>query len=127
MGLKPEFSVGTGVAVGALVYGIYQNALPTVADIRSLDAQNTDLDKAERSATWLSAAVVAGVSLIARDPTVFIIGGTMTVALAWMHRHANAVNPLTGLAATLGVPRSSQVDAPQEYSAPAAPAYAPTF
>lgn len=129
MALKPEFSVLTGLATATVVYGIYQNSMPSAADIRSLDANNSDIAKSERTASWASAGIVAGVSLIARDPTIFIIGGTMVVAMAWLHRHANSVNPTTGTmhAAAEGTPRTSQADAPAEYSAPSAPAYESTF
>ena len=94
MALKIETSVLAGLATGTLVYGIYQAALPTTADIRTLEAQNTDVMKTEKIAAWTSAAVVSGVSLIAKDPTIFVIGGTVMVALSWMNRHANAVTPV---------------------------------
>lgn len=95
MSLKPEVSLGVGAATAALVYGIYQNALPTAADVRSLDANNNDVNATEKHAEWLATAVVAGISLIAKDATIFIIGGVATVGMSWMYRHANAVNPLT--------------------------------
>lgn len=91
--LKPEVSLGVGLATAAVVYGVYSTALPTVADIRTADVGNEDAASAEKSAAWMSAAVVGGISLIAKDPTVFILGGTMIVALSWWYKHANAVNP----------------------------------
>ena len=100
--LKPEASITVGLATAALVYGIYSNALPSVTDIRVADQGDPDVASAERAASWTAAAAVAGVSLIAKDPTVFIIGGSMVVALAWFHRHANEVNPLTGFASMAG-------------------------
>jgi hypothetical protein len=102
MSLKPEVSLTVGLAVGALVYGVYSNALPTVADIRVSNESDPDIAAAEQLAAWTSAAVVAGVSLIAKDPTVFVIGGSMVIALSWWHRHANEVNPLSGFASKLG-------------------------
>lgn len=127
--MKPEFSVMTGLATATVVYGIHLNSTPTAADLRSLDANNADISKSERIATWTGAGLVAGVSLIARDPTIFIIGGSMVVAMAWIHRHANAVNPVTGTMkpSAEGTPRVGQAEAPQEYSAPQAPAYEPSF
>jgi hypothetical protein len=100
--LKPEASISVGLATAALVYGIYSNALPSITDIRTADPGDRDVAGAERGAAWTAAAAVAGVSLIAKDPTVFIIGGSMVVALSWFHRHANEVNPLTGVAAMFG-------------------------
>lgn len=102
MALKSETSITVGLATAALVYGIYSNALPTVADIRVSQPGDSDVASAERLAAWTAAAAVAGVSLIAQDPTVFVIGGSMVVALAWWHRHANEVNPLTGVASMFG-------------------------
>jgi Ni,Fe-hydrogenase I large subunit len=127
MALKPEFSLLTGLATATVVYGVYQNSLPAVADVRSLQANNNDLAKSERVASWTGAAVVAGVSLIAKDPTVFIIGGATLVAMAWMHRHANAVNPTSGTTQPQETPRVSQAEVPEQYSAPAAPTYDATF
>lgn len=91
--LKPEISIPAGMAVATLVYALHQNATPTIADIRTLPEGNEDVDKAERGATWMSAGIVAGISLIARDPVIFMVGGTMVIAMAWWTRHANQVNP----------------------------------
>jgi hypothetical protein len=89
------------LAIGSLVIGIYNFALPKLADERVAPAGDDDLATAEKTAGWASAAVVAGVSLIAKDPTIFVTGGLMIVGLSWMHRHGNWVNPLTGKAATV--------------------------
>ena len=116
--LKPEVSVPVALGTAGVVAAVFANALPTVADIRVADTQNRDVYKSVRLATWTSAGVVSGISLIARDPMIFIVGGAMTVALAWWHLHANAVNPLTGTAlldALPGRPKETQEQAPTEY------------
>lgn len=121
MALKPEASLMVALATGTIVYAIYSSALPTVADVRSVDQMNQDVDAAEKQATWTAAAVCAGISLVSRDPNPFIFGGLVTVVLAWTHRHANMVNPLTGKASTAGAtmadmtPAVSQADAPDSY------------
>jgi hypothetical protein len=89
MALKPEFSVMGGLAVGAIVFAIHSQATPTQADIAALPAGTPDIDDAERKATIVSAGVVAGVSLIAGDPTIFVIGSAMTIAMALWTRHNN--------------------------------------
>lgn len=104
--LKRETSLAVGLATAALVWGVYNGALPSVAETRAAPAGDGHLSSTERAATWTAGAVVAGVSLIAKDPTVFIMGGSMVVALAWWHRHANSVDPTRG-SATL--PSSRQV------------------
>jgi hypothetical protein len=127
MALPKEFSIGIGLATATVVYGLYQNALPTMADVRSLDANNTDISAAERTASWTAAGVVAGVSLIAKDPTIFIIGGSMVVAMAWWHRHANMVVPNVGKATSEMTPRVTQASDPGAYATPTTPQYESTF
>lgn len=100
MALKREVSLGVGLATAALVWGIYNSALPSVADVRVGQPNDADAASVERAASWTAAAVVAGVSLIAKDPTVFVLGGSMVVVLSWWHRHANHYNPSLGSAVT---------------------------
>jgi hypothetical protein len=94
--LKPEVSVPVALATGGVVFGIYNLALPTLADSRAVEANNDDLRAAENTALWASVVVCGGVALLANDPTPFVVGGLMAVALSWMHRHARAVDPSTG-------------------------------
>ena len=93
MALAPESSVVAGVATAGLVYAIFQATNPGVADKRVSEPGDPELDSAERAATWTAAAVVTGVSLLAKDPTIFAVGGASVVALAWLHRHANVYDP----------------------------------
>lgn len=109
MALAPEASIGTGLAVAAIVYSIHSNFTPPVADLQSLPAGNKDTDDAERRATWLSAGIVAGISLIAKDPTIFVIGSVATVGLAWFSRHATWTESKSGPA--VGSPGQSLVSA----------------
>lgn len=97
MSLKPEASIGTGLAVAGVVYAIHSNFTPTQADIQALPAGNKDVDTSERKATWLSVGVVSGISLLAKDPTIFVIGAAATVAMALFTRHANWSETATGL------------------------------
>ena len=96
MALKPELSIGASLAVGAVVYGIFQTHVPDAASVRHQQPGVINIDKARRTATWTAAAVVGGISLLAKDPTIFIVGGTMTAVMDWTMRHANAVHPETG-------------------------------
>lgn len=93
MALKPEISIGMGLALATIVYALHSNATPSRADIRTLPEGNPDIAAEEKKATWQAAGIVAGISLIARDPVIFTIGGLMVIAEAWMTRHANYVNP----------------------------------
>lgn len=93
--LSPEGKLGLSLTTGVLVYGIFQMSLPTTTDVRTVEAGNSDVQGAERAASWTAAAAVAGISLISRSPEVFVIGGLITTALAWTYRHADQVNPIT--------------------------------
>jgi hypothetical protein len=96
MALKPEAGVLAGLAVATVVFAIHQNATPSQADIRALPAGTPDIDTAERKATWLSAGIVSGISLLAKDPTIFIIGSAATVGMALWTRNSNWAESLGG-------------------------------
>lgn len=108
---RAEVSLGMGLATSALVWAVFNGTLPSVAETRVTDQNDPQLASAERTATWVAGAVVAGVSLISQDPTVFVLGGATLVALAWIHRHANMVHPEVG---TATMPMAS--DTPQTYA-----------
>jgi hypothetical protein len=93
MALKPEMSLMTGLATATVVYGIYSAALPPVADVRTVEPNQPDVDAAEKTAAWMSAGVVAGISLLAKDMTVFVIGAGMVIALSWWNKHSSMVIP----------------------------------
>jgi hypothetical protein len=93
---KPEVSLGLALGTGAVVYGTYQHFVPNQADVRVGKPGDETLEKARKQATWFSASIVGGISLIAKDPTIFIVGGLMIVALDWATRSNNWTNPLSG-------------------------------
>lgn len=99
MALSPPVSIGTGLAVAGVVLAIHAQSTPSQADMQGLPSGNADVDTAERRATWTSIGVVAGVSLLAKDPTVFVIGSAMTIALAFVTRHAVWTDSASGLIA----------------------------
>lgn len=96
MSLKPEASLMGGLAVAAVVFAVHTNATPSMADMQGLPVGTKDVDQSERRATWMSAGIVAGISLLARDPGIFVIGSAMTVAMAWASRHALWTDSKTG-------------------------------
>lgn len=98
MALRADISVPAALATGALVYTIYQRGLPTNADVLQTEPgspAHADVEVIRKQNAWMAAAVVGGVSLVAKDPTIFIVGGAMVVALDWFTRHANWTNPYT--------------------------------
>jgi predicted NBD/HSP70 family sugar kinase len=96
--MKAEVSVIAGLSVASIVYAVYSNMTPNIADIRVAKPSDPDVDATRKAAAWTSAAIVAGVSLVAKDGTIFVIGGAMVIAMDWFHRHADQVTPLTGRA-----------------------------
>jgi len=96
--MKAEVSVVAGLSVASIVYAVYSNMTPNIADIRVAKPNDPDVDATRKAAAWTSAAIVAGVSLVAKDGTIFVIGGAMVIAMDWFHRHADQVTPLTGRA-----------------------------
>ncbi len=127
MGLKPEVSIMTGLTVGALVWTIYNRALPADVDMRVAAPNDTDVESSRKKAAYTAAAAVAAVSLIAQDATVFILGGSMVVAVDWWARHANAVNPEMGRAfipGFNGVTPNTSPALQDESAGPSDPGYA---
>ena len=114
--MKAETSVIAGLATATLVYAVYSNATPTVADIRVAKPHDADIEASRKLAAWTSAAIVAGISLVAKDGTIFVMGGVMVIALDWWHRHANEVNPMVGRAtAPDAIPVSTEESDPSAY------------
>lgn len=101
MALKPPEEITIAVAVSAMAYASYQFFLPSVADVRSLEPGNKDIQSAERTATVLAAGFVGLVSLIAKSPSVFMLGGGTVIAAAWSHRHADQVSAVSKKASSM--------------------------
>lgn len=94
--MKAEVSIPVALATAAVVYAAYTTALPSLADARSIEPDNGHLASAERQALIISVGIAGGISLIAKDAVPFIVGGLAAVALSWMHRWNNQVDPTTG-------------------------------
>lgn len=106
MGLKPESSMMLAVAVGGLVFASYSVMMPSNADTRSLPGNVPDIDGAEKTATIVSVGVVSGVALLAKSPEVLILGGIVTMAMAWSYKHASKVDTFQEAARSLITPAS---------------------
>lgn len=102
--LKPEVSIPVALATGAVVVGVYQAMTPTSADQKTVNPGSRGADflaGSEKTAFFVSVAVVGAISLIARDPVPFWVGGGVAVALSWVHRYSTNVDPGTGKLAGL--------------------------
>jgi len=96
MALKPELSFGASLAVMALDFGIYQLHMPTTADVRAANPHNSAVDGSRNAAAWTAIGASAALSLLSRDPNIFVFGAGFAVVLDWWYRHANSVSPMTG-------------------------------
>lgn len=96
MALKPEAGLLGGLAVMTVVYAVHQQATPTQADIQALPAGTPDIDMAERKATWIGAGTVAGIALLAKDPTIFVMGSAAVIGMALWTRHSNWAESIGG-------------------------------
>lgn len=97
MALRPELSFGASLAVMALDYGIFAINMPSTADVKATEPHSGPIDSSRKAATWTAIAACAALSLLAREPNVFIFGGGFAVVLDFYYRHANAVSPATGM------------------------------
>jgi hypothetical protein len=108
VGLKPDTSLTLGIASATLAYATFQAMTPNVADIRATESGNRDIQASERLATWVAGLTVAGISLLAKDANIFIIGGSAVIALSWSRKHADMVDTVTKRATPV-IPKISDV------------------
>lgn len=110
--LKPDASVMVGVSTAALVGFVYSYGIPNLATIGATQAQDLNIESGRKKAAWTGAVVVAGLSLLTRDKTVFVIGGVTLIALDFHARHANATPPTStsAIASNVDYQPSKDVD-----------------
>lgn len=99
--MKPEAEMSIALATSVMAYGAYQMALPSTADIRSLEPNNRDIQSSERVAAWTAAVLVSGVALLTKSPAVFSLGGLVVIGASWSTRHADQVSNVTKKAASV--------------------------
>jgi hypothetical protein len=108
--MRPEVSIPVALATGAVVVGVYSFMQPTAADQRTVQPgsdQAAMLASSEQNALLVSIGVVGAISLIARDPVPFWVGGLVAVALSWSGRFARTVDPATNALPGSGASRLS--------------------
>jgi hypothetical protein len=101
MGLKsiikaPENAMLVGLGEVAVIYTLYQKAVPNDTDVRSASALDRDVEASRRHAAWQSAFLIGLVFLITSDINSAVIGGAGLAGIDLMTKHANGVNPNTG-------------------------------
>jgi hypothetical protein len=98
-GLKPSEELVAATFGVASVIAVFSTATPNSADVRgdSLNgSNNATVHSATRAASITSAAIVSGIALLAKSPTVFIAGAATIAIMAIEKMHANATSSVTG-------------------------------
>jgi hypothetical protein len=95
-GLKPSEELQVSAITTALVVGIWQLDAPNLSSVKAAMPNNSTVHSSVKTAAWTSAVITAGIALLAKSPTVFIVGGVVTVLESWKYYHANATHPQTG-------------------------------
>lgn len=93
--LKPENSMIAGLAVVGLVianYNLHNGPVSSVA-LSPAEAGSGVLTTSNKKAGWESIAMVAGISLLARDANIFILGMAAVIAMHSSYLHSIAVSP----------------------------------
>jgi hypothetical protein len=97
--LKPENSLISGLAVVGLVIANYNLHNGTAAGAAATGpAWNDTLVTSNKKAGYTSLAMVAGISLVAKDANIFILGCAAIIAMHSSYLHSIAVAPGTGKA-----------------------------
>jgi len=89
LNLKPEHELLISGTTAAIVYGIFTLNVPNLADIRADEPGNKNTYKTVNTAMVTSAAVVTAIALLSKSPTVFIVGGAITLLEGWKYHFHN--------------------------------------
>lgn len=85
-----------GIATVAAVYGIYQLNIGSASQAQASDANHPVLDNTRKKAGYTALVLVAGLTLLARDANIGILGGSTIIAMELSYRHAIMADPMTG-------------------------------
>jgi hypothetical protein len=91
--LSPENSMVAGIAVIGLVIANYNLHNGSIAAVQATDAWHPALGTSNKKSGYSSLVLVAGISLLAKDPNIFILGMAAIVAMHSSMIHAIAVEP----------------------------------
>ena len=92
---KPEVSLPLALALGVAEYAVFQVEAPNLADVKGAQPHNTVVSKSVTTAGWTCAGMTAGLAILAKDYTIFVVGGAIALALVLKYKHANVTEPMT--------------------------------
>jgi hypothetical protein len=94
--LKPENSLVAGLAVVGLVAGNYNLHNGSAASASASDSWDPNLKTSNAKAGYTSLIMVAGISLLAKDANIFILGCAAIIAFHSSYLHSIASEPAIG-------------------------------
>lgn len=97
--LKPNEQIIVAAGTATAVFAIFQLNAPNLSDVKASapgGAASLNTHKSVKTAVWTAAAFVSGLAILAKDPSIFIVGGLLTTVEAWKYYQANSVDSATG-------------------------------
>lgn len=94
--LSGENSIVVALATAAFVVGIYNMKVGPVSDVHATDAMDGNMKASVKKAGWEALVAVAGLTILAQDPNVLILGGSAIIAEELSYRHAMMASPNSG-------------------------------
>ena len=96
MSLKPSEEIQVAALDAAIVYGIFSYNTPNLSDVKAAPQGNATVHSSVKTAAWTAAVVTTGLAILAKSPTIYVVGAAMIVAESWKAFHANVSDPATG-------------------------------
>jgi predicted cation transporter len=97
--LKPEHELMISAVSVAAVLTVFQLEAPPMADVRASapgGVSSAVTHTSIKGAAITSLAIVGGLALLGKSPTVYVVGGLTIAVVAWKYMKANVTHPVTG-------------------------------
>ena len=94
--LKPEGSYVAGIAVAGGVWAIYNMSVGPMSTAHASDSNHPANESSRKKAGYMAFIFVAGLTVIAKDANIGLLGFGSIVALEVTYRHAIMASPVTG-------------------------------
>jgi predicted cation transporter len=98
-GLKPEHELMVSAVSVAAVLTVFQLEAPPLANIKASapgGQTSANTHSSVKGAVLTSLAIVGGLALLGKSPTVYVVGGLTIAVLGWKYMAANVKHPVTG-------------------------------
>jgi hypothetical protein len=87
--LKPESEIVIAATAISIVLAIFDRQTPNVSDVRADKPGNPNTHASVKMAAITSVAAIGSLALLARSPSVFILGGGAILFETWKMHYAN--------------------------------------